>query len=47
MKIYFMLEEVIHVLEQWFSTFFIPIPFHKHLLLLFPFQSAMLGALKH
>jgi len=31
-----MLEKVIHVLEQWFPTYFIPIPFHKHLLLISP-----------
>jgi len=34
MKIYFMLGEVIHVLEQWFPTFFIPISFDKRRLLI-------------
>jgi len=43
MILYFMLEEVIHVLEQWFPTFFIPIPVHKHLLLISPLLMSYVG----
>jgi len=38
-----MLGEVIHLLERWFPTFFIPIPFINALLLISPFLMTYVG----
>jgi len=39
-----MLGEVIHSLEQWFPiTFFIPILFHKHVILISPLLMTYVG----
>jgi len=38
-----MLGEVINLLEQWFPTFFIPIPFHKRLLIISPLLISYAG----
>jgi len=43
MRIYFILEAIIHLLEQWFPTLFIPIPFHKQLLLISPLLMTYVG----
>jgi len=38
-----MLGEVIYLLEQWFPIFFIPISFHKRLLLIYPLLISYVG----